>query len=229
MNFSDWLNQGDTSQTPLDLTAILLALCVAFIGGHVLAWVYMLTHRGQSLPRSLVNSLVVMPVLVALVMLVLQENIVTAFGMMGVFAIVRFRNVLADTHDTTYVLAAIMIGMAAGTQRFSIAVVGGATVSLILLYLWSTNLGARVRHDTVVHLHWARPATELTALTAILDRFARNAECTAHRTRETGGSDVSYRVLLRDPAQIERMLEELRALAGVSRLTTFRAEDQAEK
>ena len=84
----------------------------------------MLTHRGQSLPRSLVNSLVVMPVLVALVMLVLQENIVTAFGMMGVFAIVRFRNVLADTHDTTYVLAAIMIGMAAGTQRFSIAVVG---------------------------------------------------------------------------------------------------------
>jgi hypothetical protein len=127
------------------------------------------------------------------------------------------------------VLAAIMIGMAAGTQRFSIAIVGGATVSLILLYLWSTNLGARVKHDTVVHLHWARPATDLVALIAILDRFARNAECTAHRTRETGGSDVSYRVLLRDPAQLDRMLEELRALAGVSRLTTFRAEEQAEK
>lgn len=229
MSFTDWLVQGDSAQAALDLPSVLLALCLAFLGGHLLAWIYMITHRGQTVPRSLVNALVVMPVLVALVMLVLQDNLVTAFGMMGVFAIVRFRNVLADTHDTTYVLAAIMIGMAAGTQRYSIAIIGATTVSLILIYLWLTGLGIRTRHDTVLHLHWTRPATELAELNALLERFARNTECTAHRARDTGGSDLSYRLLMRDPAQLDRLLGELRGLAGVSRLTSFRAEDQGEK
>jgi hypothetical protein len=228
MNFTDWLTQGDSSHAPLDVTSVLLALCVAFLSGHALAWVYMLTHRGQAVPRPLVNTLVVMPVLVALVMLVLQDNLVTAFGMMGVFAIVRFRNVLADTHDTTYVLAAIMVGMAAGTQRFSIALIGAVTVVAILLYLHYTGLGHRVRHDTVLHLHWGRPSHELPELDALLTRYTRNAECTAHRARDNGGSDLSFRLLLRDPALLDRFLGEVRGVSGVSRLTSFRAEEQTE-
>lgn len=228
MNITDWLVQGDNAHAPLDITAGLLALALAFLSGHTLAWVYMLTHRGQTVPRPLVNALVVMPVLVALVMLVLQDNLVTAFGMMGVFAIVRFRNVLADTHDTTYVLAAVMIGMAAGTQRFSLALIGAATITLILVYLWYTGIGHRVRHDTVLHLHWGRPSGELPELDAILARYSRNTECTAHRTRDAGGCDLSFRLLLRDPALHGDFLGDVRALSGVSRLTSFRAEDKTE-
>jgi len=43
---------------------------------------------------------------------VLVNNLVTAFGMMAVFAIVRFRNILRDTLDTTYILISLVIGMA---------------------------------------------------------------------------------------------------------------------
>src|SRR5581483_6547858 len=114
MNLTDWLIHGDNAYTSLDVTALLLALCLAFLGGHVIAWVYQITHGGLSVSRSFVHTLVMMPVIVALVMLALHENLVTAFGMMSVFAIVRFRNVLIDPHDTTYILAAIMMGMAAG-------------------------------------------------------------------------------------------------------------------
>jgi hypothetical protein len=228
MNLTDWLAQGDNAHAALDVPIVLLALCLAFLGGHVLAWVYIHTHPGQTAGRSLISSLVVMPVLVALVMLVLQDNLVTAFGMMGVFAIVRFRNVLNDTHDTTYVLAAIMLGMAAGTQRFSIAIVGCAVVAVILLYLSWTGLGSRARHDTILHLHWGRPSGELPDLNSLLDRYGRNSECTAHRARETGGSDLSFRLLLRDPGQLDQLLADLRACNGVSRLTSFRAEDKAE-
>jgi hypothetical protein len=228
MNLTDWLIQGDNAHAALDVPVVLLALCLAFLGGHVLAWVYMLTHAAQSVPRSLVNALVVMPVLVALVMLVLQDNLVTAFGMMGVFAIVRFRNVLNDTHDTTYVLAAIMLGMAAGTQRFSIAIIGCTVVAAILLYLSWTSLGHRARHDTILHLHWGRPAPELPDLNALLARYARNSECTTHRARDNGGSDLSFRLLLRDPSQLEQLLTELRACHGVSQLTSFRAEEKSD-
>lgn len=222
MNLPSWLNPG--GHVPLELSRVLLAICIAFLGGHVLAWVYLFTHREQPMPGSLVNALVVMPVLVALMMLIMQDNLITAFGMMGVFAIVRFRNVLSDTHDTTYVLSAIMLGLATGTQRFSLAIVGCIAVAAILLYLSGVGFNARIRHDTVLHLHWARPATEIAALNALLDRHGRNAECTALRARETGGSDLSFRLLLRDPSKLELMLTELRSLGGVDRLTSFRAD-----
>src|SRR5471030_279611 len=96
MNLTDWLSRGDNAYASLDLSLVLLALGLSFLGGHVLAWVYQLTHGGLTVSRSFVHTLVLLPVLVALVMLALHDNLVTAFGMMSVFAIVRFRNVLID-------------------------------------------------------------------------------------------------------------------------------------
>src|SRR5882672_8220137 len=128
------LLRGDYAASPTNLAVVLLGLLLAFLFGQTVAWVYMLTHGGLSYSRSFVNSLVVMPVLVSLVMQVLNNNLVTAFGLMAVFAIVRFRNILRDTLDTTYVLSVIVIGMACGTQRFGVAVVACLVTAMSLVY-----------------------------------------------------------------------------------------------
>ncbi len=225
MPFFDWLMRSDSAQAPADLPLALLSVSLAFLGGHLLAWVYMITREDRTLSRSFVNALVMMPVLVALVMLVLQDSLITAFGMMSVFAIVRFRNVLDDTQDTTYVLASIVLGLAAGTQRYAIAVIGAAVVTTIFLYLHFTAFGTRRRHGFILNLHWSRPPAELTELLSILQAYGRKVECTSHRARDGGGTDVAYRLMLRDPAQFERMLGELRAVDGISRLTSLRSEE----
>ena len=87
---------------PTNFPAMALGLLLAFAMGHIIAWVYMITHSGLSYSRTFVNALVLMPTIVAIVMGVLSNNLITAFGMMAVFAIVRFRNILRDTLDTTY-------------------------------------------------------------------------------------------------------------------------------
>src|SRR6266480_888399 len=124
---SDWLFHGDYAASPLNVTMLVLGLLLSFICGQAIAWVYMVTHSGLSYSRSFTNSLVVMPILVSLVMQVLNNNLVTAFGLMAVFAIVRFRNILRDTLDTGYVLSVIVLGMACGTAKFTTAVIGCLT------------------------------------------------------------------------------------------------------
>jgi len=156
---------GDFGLAPTNLPALILGLLLAFAGGHVLAWVYMITHSGLSYSRSFVKSLIVMPIAVALVMHVLANNLVTAFGMMAVFAIVRFRNMLRDTLDTTYILLVLVLGMAAGSQKFTTAVVGLALMAFALLYLWLTSFGSRHRYDVIMNLHWSRPIVELARST----------------------------------------------------------------
>ena len=226
---NDWFYRGDFAATPIDLPMLLLGMLLAYVSGQVVAWVYMITHSGLSYSRSFVNSLVVMPILVALVMQVLSNNLVTAFGLMAIFAIVRFRNILRDTLDTTYVLSAIVLGMAAGTQRYSITIVGCLLISGILLFLWYTAFGSRHRYDLIVNLHWAQSLPELRTLGRLLDRHSLKTHCASQRSNEGyEGVDLSYRILLRDSNRVEDLLKELRDLEGVSRVTSLKAEDESE-
>jgi hypothetical protein len=226
---SDWFFRGDYAASPISVPLMVLGLLLAFLGGHALAWVYIYTHTGLSYSRSFVASLVILPVLVAAVMMVLSNNLVTAFGMMAVFAIVRFRNVLRDTLDTSYILGCLVMGMAAGTQRFPVAVIVCALVSVIMFYLWFTAFGSRNRYDLIVNLNWTRAAADLADLRLLLHRHSRRSFCASQRANENfGGTDLSYRVLLRDPARSEELLHELKVLPGVSRVTSLHAEDESE-
>lgn len=226
---NSWFVNGDFGAAPLNMRMLVLGLLLAFLCGQITAWVYMLTHVGLSYSKSFVNALVVMPVLVALVMQVLSNNLVTAFGLMAVFAIVRFRNILRDTLDTTFVLTVIVLGMAAGTQKFTTAIVGCLLVMVILLFLWYTSFGSRHRFDLIVNLHWERPLAELTALSGLLERHTLRAHCASQRLNEAyEGVDLSYRLLLRDAARVEELLTELKGLGGVSRVSSLKAEDESE-
>ena len=56
-------------------------------------------------------------------MMLMTGGLIVAFGLLAVFAVVRFRNVLKDTRDTSYILWAILQGLAVGTFKFSTAVI----------------------------------------------------------------------------------------------------------
>jgi hypothetical protein len=225
----DWFFTGDFGSAPANWPAMILGLLLAFASGQIIAWVYMLTHSGLSYSRTFVNALIVMPLLVCLVMMVLSNNLITAFGMMAVFAIVRFRNILRDTLDTSYILSAIVVGMATGTQKYASAVVGTAIVVLALLFLWYTSFGSRHRYDLIVNLHWARPAKDMPDLRRVLDRHSWKTHLASQRSHEGyEGTDLSFRLLLRDSNRVEDLLTELRQVTGVSRVTSMLAEDESE-
>ena len=173
---------------PLNWPAMVLGLVLALLCGHVVSWVYMVTHSGLSYSKTFVNALVLIPPIVCLVMMVLTNSVITAFGMMAVFAIVRFRNILRDTLDTTYVLSVIVLGMACGTQRFTTALVGSAVIVLVLLALWYTAFGSRHRYDLLLNLHWARPLAELMELNRLLSRHSLKATCASQRSSAASAS-----------------------------------------
>ncbi len=225
----NWLLRGDFGTVPDDLEGMALGLMLAFLCGHVIAWVYMACHSGLSYSRSFVNALIVLCLIVSVVMMVMANNILIAFGLMAVFAIVRFRNVLRDTLDTTYILASITVGMACGTRKFSTAVVATLVFAALMMYLHWSRFGARHRYDLILNLHWARPLGDLPDLAGLLDRHSRRTQLASQRSN-TGydGSDLSYRLLLRDNGRMDELVTELRSFPGVSRVTSLKAEDESE-
>jgi hypothetical protein len=226
---NDWFLFGDTAPIPTDLETLLLGLLLAFMCGQVLAWIYMFTHTGLSYSRNFVSSLIIIPITVALVMMVLDNNLITAFSLLAVFAIVRFRNILRDTLDTAYILSLIVIGMACGTQKFSTAIVGLAVASVALLFIWYTNFGTRQRYDLILNLQWSRPLSTLDQLQGFFKRHALKASLASQRfDDEMETAELSYRLLMRDPDKVDLLLSEIKQIEGVSDVSSLLAEDESE-
>jgi hypothetical protein len=226
---TDWFLNGDYGTVPTNYAALIIGMLLAFVCGHVIAWTYMYTHTGLSYSRSYVNTLVLMPVIVTLVMMILANNLVLAFGLMAIFAMVRFRSTLRDPLDTAYVLAVIVVGMACGTLKFTSAIIGCLTTVGIMIYLRATSFGTRHHYDLILNIQWVRPAPELSELLRVLQRHSRSIQCTSQRSNDGfAGLDISYRLLLRDPDRSLEMVEEVRAFNGVARVTSLQAEDESE-
>ena len=230
MNWLDTLLQSDPGVFgKAELISTLLVMLLAFLVGHIIGWVYMWTHKGLSYSRTFVSSLVVLPVIVSLVMILMAGNIVIAFGLLAVFAVVRFRNVLKDTRDTVFILWAIVEGLAVGTTQFTIALVGVLFVSAVLLYLRITVFGSRHRYDAVLSLQLAGDlAAALTTLKQILHRHSIRSELASERRLSGQGLDLSYRLLLRDSRRSIQLQLELEAAEGIDQVALYLREDESE-
>jgi hypothetical protein len=227
---NDWMHSFMSTDVPTSLgggEAALLALVVAFIVGHVIAWTYMLTHTGLSYSQTFTCSLLVLPVIVALTMMLLAGNLLIALGLLSVFAMIRFRNVLKDTRDTTFVLWAVVEGVAAGTQRLSIGIVGVLVVAVVFLYLRMTSFGSRHRYDVVVSVQWSGNGSTAT-LRDVFRRHTIRAQLASQHDVDAERVDLSYRLLLRDPSRSRELVAELEKTKGVDRVALFHRSDEAE-
>jgi hypothetical protein len=227
----DWLNvlqYGDAGSSPTP-QVILAALLLAFVMGQLMGWIYMATHTSPSYSSSFVASLVVLPVIVALMMILMAGSLMIAFGLLAVFAVVRFRNVLKDTRDTSFVLWAIVEGMGAGTYRYATTIIGAATISTILAYLWWTQFGERHRFDAVLSLLVPGDGGATRAkVERVLYRYSDRTLLTGERQSPDARSVLSYRLLLRNPALREQMRSELTAAGDVQELSYSVYEEENE-
>lgn len=227
---SEWFERlfhSEFAATQVGPESMLLVLLLAFCIGHVIGWVYMWTHAGLSYSAMFVSSLVVLPPLVAFVMVLMSGDIVIAVGLMAVFAMVRFRNVLKDTRDSTFVLWAIVQGMAVGSLHFSTSLIGCLAVALLFLYLRVTSFGGRHRYDVIVSLQTLNDAT-VAQLRQILRRHCDRIQLASQRDLANQARDLSYRLMLRDPSRSGELLSELESADGIAHVSLYHREDESE-
>ncbi|MFP4380089.1 MAG: DUF4956 domain-containing protein [Candidatus Sumerlaeia bacterium] len=211
-----------------DLYYALISLGLAFVLGQASAWMYIYTHQGLSYSRAFVQSIVLLTIIVTLAMMVIGSNIVIAFGLIGALSVIRFRNILKDTRDTAFVFFALIVGMAAGTRNYGLAVMGTIVFSMLLLYLHWTGFGSRNTGDGFLRFHLDAGSIPMQNIQSLLRRYCKSTQLMSQRFMESGAGEIAYRLNMRDPMKGDRMVEELRTLEGVSNITFVLHEEQAE-
>lgn len=120
---------------------IILSFLLAFALGFVWATVYRKTHSGIAYTRSFFLTILLIPGVVAMVMMAIGSNVALSLGLVGALSIVRFRTVIKDTKDMTFLFFAIAIGLCSGANAWMVALIGTSIISLV------TIIFSKVGHD----------------------------------------------------------------------------------
>ena len=227
-DFITSLGRPDFPGAP-DGSAILFMLALAFSIGILVGFIYMWTHEALAYSRTFVGALAMLPLIVSMLMASMSGSLMVVFGLFAVFGVVRFRNVLKDTRDTTFILWVIMEGMAIGTTRFATALLAAFGIGAAFLVLRCMSFGLRNRYDAILSLRITGDvAARLANLRAVLQRHAVRIDLASDRRSTKDGTDVSYRLLLRDTSRSPELQSELAGAEGLENVSVYLHDDEAE-
>jgi len=120
-------------------------------------WVYMSARRTKRHNQAVVETLIMLPIVVAAVILIVRNSLALAFSLAGVVAAVRFRTTLRDTRDTVFIFLAIGIGFASGVQVITVGAVASVIFNVVALFVWRYDFGRNVLAPTAGSQQWAEP------------------------------------------------------------------------
>ena len=217
----------NASLFPVTGEQILLSIGVALLCGLGIAWLYRLTYKGPGYPAAFVNSLVLLTMITAVVILTIGSNLARAFGLVGAMSIIRFRTAVKDTQDIVYIFFALSIGLASGCGAFTVAVTGTLCVGAVIFTF--ARMGASgAKTEYLLEVSYSGNGDGNPTYMPVFRRYCRSHHVI--NTRSSGADDerleIAYYVRLRDKQESDRFVRELRRSNGVNQVNLYFDEEQ---
>lgn len=187
----------------------------------VLALTYRYTHKGLSYSQSFTQTIILVSVIVATVMMAIGSSLSNAFALVGALSIIRFRTVVKDTRDIAFVFGALSVGLAAGTANSSnnhllLATIGCAFVVVTALVMYASNFGALYKSEFILRFTFDQQKDSAGYLTRISE-FSRRSNMLHIEPSGDGRSlRLTYDVALAKDASAEKLTAALSNVDGVS-------------
>ena len=206
---------------------VVIRLVVALLLGGVVAWVYRRTRSSAEVTAGFPPTLVLLSVLIAMVSQVIGNNVALAFSLVGALSIVRFRTVVRDTQDTTFVICSVVVGMSVGVGSVAVALAGIAVVGLGAFVMRSRQNGSPDAGalDFMLRVRVGLGADLKSVVASALDAHVSSRQLVSMETAKQGISiDVTYDIQLKSPESAEALVRSLNKIEGVQDVRLERRE-----
>jgi len=212
---------------PLNAPAVAIKIGVAFVCGLAVAFLYRRTYRGPGYSVAYTNTLILLAMTTAMMIMVIGNNLARAFGLVGALSVIRFRHAVKNTQDIVFVFLALAIGMAAGVGFYAVALVGTLTIGVVVLLLSRAKFSTPRRDDYLLQFNYRSTGDKVPPYQSVLDRHA--AKLTPINVRSLGETDLielSYYVRLKNKDRGDDLIKEMNHTPGVQYVNLFFDEEQ---
>ena len=205
---------------------ILMNLTLSIFLGLFISYVYKLTHKGVSYSQSFMLTIVFVTIIVAMVMMVIGNNVARAFALVGALSIIRFRTVVKDTKDTAYIFLALAAGMAAGTSSYFLALSGSLITAAVAYILFITNYGSIYSSEFILRfrLKVDNSPTSPPYLEIFEDFTSRANLLNIEPSGDSSSNRMTFDIVMKKDKSPSEMSLELSKLEDISELVVVASE-----
>ena len=131
-------------QAEQNIATLSLALVLSLTLMVPVSWTYVLTQDAKDVEASFVQTIIVLPIVVAGIAMIVQHSVALAFSLAGIVAAVRFRFALEMPSQAVFIFAAITVGLAAGIGALEVAALVSVAFVYVTMLLWRLDYGDRL-------------------------------------------------------------------------------------
>jgi len=199
---------------------VLINITLAFVLGFFIAAIYRFTYQGYAYSASFVNTLILISMVTAVVIMVIGNNLARAFGLVGAMSIIRFRTAVKDTKDIAFVFFALAAGLATGAGNHMVGITGCIMVGVVVLFLYLFSFGIH-HHKELLLRFWVEPVEdENPPYLKVFEKYLKSHRLINMRSAKLGQFlEVSFNVKFKDDANHQKMIKELNVIEGIERIS----------
>lgn len=206
---------SSTASESLTPANVLIILAGSVLLGFVVSLIYMLTHKKEGYTASFAVTLVTLAPIVAIVILLIGNNVARAFSLAGAFALIRFRSAPGDPKDITFVFFSVVIGLACGMGYIGYAAIFAVVVGIVMIALWAAKFGENGQENFDLRITVPENLNYVGAFDDLLKKYTDRAKIARIRTVDFGALfELTYRVSLKKDADTKAFIDELRTRNG---------------
>ena len=220
MNLPEWLHQPFAGESHLPLADAAVRLLVALVLGLLISAIYRAIRGPRATHSSLLATLVLLTVLIAMTTIVIGDNVARAFSIVGALSIVRFRTVVEDTRDTAFVIFAVGVGMAIGAGYLAVPLIS-LPIAFGAAYIFRRYFETPSPRNVaglpcLLEVRIAPDFAEAARMQSAIASHATVVRLSAIGSARAGAAvEESYELAIPDEHAMRALASELRQIPGV--------------
>jgi hypothetical protein len=209
----DFLNTINT--VDISFPNALATLLVSFGLGLMIALTYIATAEKENYNQSFCYTLVIVPIVAAIIIYMVGSNIAAAFSVGSAFTLIRFRSEPGSPKNIAYVFFTVAAGLACGVQCYLYAFM--FTLALCVIIFVCTKLNFGYKNMSTKRLKILIPETlEFDgAFDDIFGKYTLKHDIVKISTVDLGSLyEMEYRIIMRDDISVKEFIDDLRVRNG---------------
>lgn len=197
----------------LTFTSTLAIIFATIFLGVIISVLYIKTNKNMDV-QGFAITLIMLPAIIAIIILLVGNNVARAFSLAGAFSIIRFRSSPGGPKDLSYIFFTLAVGLSAGMGYIGYAFLFTIILCVVMLVLDKIDYGKLKTNSLDLKITVPENLNYEETFDDVLRKHTTFWQLVKVKTKEFGALfELNYKIAMNDGNQKE-FIDELRARNG---------------
>lgn len=207
--FSSTINEN------LTLGATLNIIFASLIMGLFISIIYIKTRGKEGYSHGFTVTLIMLPAIIAIIILLVGNNIARAFSLAGAFSLIRFRSTPGDPIDISYVFFTLAVGLACGMGYIAYGVLFALILCAVMVILSVTKYAKPKVNKMQLKITIPEDIDFQNCFEDILEQYTENYKVQRVKTSDFGSLfEIVYAIQPKEGINQKEFIDKLRCRNG---------------